>query len=144
MATTAWRFRGTEGADEAVLTLQQLAGQEFIDVQDVTVLRWPRYATAPMMQEHVTEQAGKVSIVHKLRHPTIESSMIESVKGDMVPGTSILVLLSSDAVVDKVAAAFSGSGMELVRSDMSVQQQDQIRSAFRSDGGQPPPPAGGA
>ncbi|HMH92601.1 MAG TPA: hypothetical protein VK586_16135 [Streptosporangiaceae bacterium] len=55
MSTTAWRFTGTEGADEAVLRLQQLDAQELIDVQDVAVLRWPHYASQPTAQEHVTD-----------------------------------------------------------------------------------------
>jgi uncharacterized membrane protein len=142
MSTTAWRFSGTEGADEAVLRLKQLDAQDLIDVQDVTVLRWPQYAAQPRADEHVTEDAasGKVSsLVSKMRHPTIDGSMLESVKGDMVPGTSVLMLLSTDAAVDIVAQAFQGQGMELVRSDLSVQQQDRLRAAF---GG--PPPAGGS
>jgi uncharacterized membrane protein len=80
------------------------------------------------------------SLVSKMRHATIDGSMIESVKGDMVPGTSVLMLLSSDAAVDTVARAFQGQGMELVRSDLSVEQQDRLRAAF----GSPPPPAGGS
>jgi uncharacterized membrane protein len=131
MSTTAWRFTGTEGADEAVLRLKQLDAQELIDVQDVAVLRWPHYASQPTAQEHVTEEASRVSsLVSKLRHASIDGSMIETVKGDMVPGTSVLMLLSSDAAVDTVARAFEGQGMELVRSDLSVQQQDRLRAAF--------------
>jgi uncharacterized membrane protein len=140
MSTTAWRFTGTEGADDAVLRLKQLDGQELIDVQDVAVLRWPQYASQPSAQEHVTDEGSRVSsLVSKLRHASIDGSMIESVKGDMTPGTSVLMLLSSDAAVDTVAKAFEGQGMELVRSDLSVQQQDRLRAAF-SD---PAPPAGG-
>jgi uncharacterized membrane protein len=140
MSMTAWRFTGTEGADDAVLRLKQLDGQELIDVQDVAVLRWPQYASQPSAQEHVTDEGSRVSsLVSKLRHASIDGSMIESVKGDMTPGTSVLMLLSSDAAVDTVAKAFEGQGMELVRSDLSVQQQDRLRAAF-SD---PAPPAGG-
>jgi len=131
MSTTAWRFTGTEGADEAVLRLKQLDAQELIDVQDVAVLRWPHYASQPTAQEHVTDEASRVSsLVSKLRHASIDGSMIETVKGDMVPGTSVLMLLSSDAAVDTVARAFEGQAMELVRSDLSVQQQDRLRAAF--------------
>jgi len=132
MTTTAWRFSGTEGADEAVLTLKQLDEQELIDLQDVTVLRWPRYAVQPQMQEHVTAEGSTMTsfVQKKLRHAMIDSSMIESVKGDMAPGTSALVVLSSDAAIDKVASAFKGRHIELIRSDLSVQQQDQIRAAF--------------
>jgi uncharacterized membrane protein len=132
MTTTAWRFTGTEGADEAVGTLKQLDAQELIDLQDVTVLRWPHYALEPQMQEHVTDEGSKVAsfVQKKIKHAMIDDSMIESVKGDMFPGTSALVVLSSDAAIDKVANAFKGRQIQLIRSDLSVQQQDQIRAAF--------------
>jgi uncharacterized membrane protein len=139
MTTTAWRFTGTEGADEAVVTLKQLDDQELIDLQDVTVLRWPRYALRPQAQEHVTDEGSKMAsfVQKKLKNAMIDSSMIESVKGDMTPGTSALVVLSSDAAIDKVANAFKGRDIQLVRSDLSVQQQDQIRAAFgEAAGGQ--------
>jgi len=143
-ALTAWRFSGTEGADEAVLRLKQLDGQDLIDVEDVTVIRWPQYAAAPVAHEHVTDQGGKVSsLVSKIRGATIDSSTVEAVKGDMTPGTSALVLLSSDAVIGPVAEAFQGQGMELIRSSLSVQQEDQMRAAFGSnDGAQPGTPPG--
>jgi uncharacterized membrane protein len=141
MSTTAWRFTGTEGADDAVLRLKQLDAQDLIDVQDVTVLRWPQYASQPFAQEHVTDEGSRVSsLAGRLRHAGIDGSMIESVKGDMTPGTSVLMLLSSDATVDAVVQAFEGQGMELVRSDLSVQQQDRLRAAF----GDPPPAGGGS
>ena len=131
MATTAWSFGGTEGADDAVLQLKELDSQDLIDVQDVTVLRWPHYAAAPLAHEHVTDEGTKVaSLARKFRHPVIDTTMLESVKGDMAPGTSALVLLSADAAVDPVVQAFRGRAMQLVRSDLSVQQQDQLRAAF--------------
>ena len=131
MATTAWRFKGTEGADEAVLTLNELDDQGVIDVQDVAVIRWPRYSASPQAQEHVTEQGGKASAIAKrLRKAGIESTMVESVKGDIEPGTSALVLLSAGAEMGPVAEAFKGRAMDLMRSDLSVQQEDQLRAAF--------------
>jgi uncharacterized membrane protein len=143
MSTTAWRFSGTEGADEAVLRLKRLDAQELIDVQDVAVLRWPQYAAGPQAQEHVTEEGSKASsFAKKLRKAGIDSSMVESVKGDMTPGTSALVLLSADAAIDTVAKAFEGHAMELMRSDLSVQQEDRVRAAFSDPAdahrGQPP------
>jgi len=70
------------------------------------------------------------ALVHKLRHPVIDSSLLEAVKGDMTPGSSALVLLSAEARIDQVVTAFQGQAMELMRSDLSVQQQDQLRAAF--------------
>jgi uncharacterized membrane protein len=131
MSTTAWRFSGTEGADDAVLRLKQLGAQELIDVQDVAVIRWPQYAGAPQLQEHVTDEGSKASsFAKKLSKAGINAAMLEAVKGDMTPGTSALVLLSHDAAVDTVAQAFEGHAMELMRSDLSVQQEDRLRAAF--------------
>lgn len=129
MATTAWRFKGTEGADEAVLTLTELDDRGVIDVQDVAVIRWPRYSAGPQTQEHVTEQGGKASAIAKrIRKAGIDTGMVESVKGDLEPGTSALVLLSAGAEMAPVAEAFGGHAMELMRSDLSVQQEDQLRA----------------
>jgi uncharacterized membrane protein len=61
--------------------------------------------------------------------------MVESAKRDMTPGTSVLVLLSSDAAIDTVAQSLEGLGMELTRSDLSVQQQDHVRAAFGDPAG---------
>jgi len=131
MSTTVWRFSGTEGADAAVLRLKQLDTQDLIDVQDVAVIRWPHYASAPQAQEHVTDEGSKASsFAKKLTKAGIDGSMLEAVKGDMTPGASALVLLSVDAAVDTVARAFEGHAMELMRSDLSVQQEDRLRAAF--------------
>lgn len=140
MSTTAWRFKTTEGADDAVFKLKQLDTADLIDVQDVAVLRWPLHSTEPTAQEHVTDVGSKVSsIISRLRGTgRIDTMMIESVKGDMTPGTSAVVVLSTAAVVDTVAKAFQGQPMELVRSDLSIPEQDRLRAAFGAPG--PPTP----
>jgi uncharacterized membrane protein len=131
MTTTAWRFGGTEGADAAVLRLKQLDAQEVLDVQDVAVLRWPQYASGPQAQEHVTDEGTKASsLAKRMRKAGIDSAMLQAVRDDMRLGTSALVVLSADAAIDTVAGAFQGQAMELIRSDLSVQQQDALRSAF--------------
>jgi uncharacterized membrane protein len=76
-------------------------------------------------------------MVSKLRHPTIDTSMIEAAKGDMTPGTSVLVLLSSEAAIDTVAETLQGLGMELTRSDLSVQQQDHVMGRVQRSGLRP-------
>jgi uncharacterized membrane protein len=135
MPTTAWRFIGTEGADEAVLKLKQLEAAKLVEVQDVTVIRWPQYAAEPTVLEHVTEEGSRVSsLMHKFSHSGIDSSMIQAAQGDMTPGTSVLVLLTPEAAVDAFAKAFEGQGVELIRSDLSVQEQDQVRAALGDSG----------
>jgi uncharacterized membrane protein len=136
MTTTAWRFKGTEGADAAVLRLKQLDAQEVMDVQDVAVLRWPQYASGPQVQEHVTDEGSRTSsLAKRIRKAGIDSAMLQAVKDDMGLGTSALVVLSADAALDAVAGAFQGQAMELIRSDLSVQQEDALRSAFSNSRG---------
>lgn len=131
MTTTAWRFPNTEGADDAVLKLKQLDSKKLIDVHDVAVIRWPMHASKPTTQDHVTVEGGMVSaLAHKIRHGNIAASMIESVEHEMQPGTSALVLMSSDAAMEPVVQAFRDDTMELIQSDLTVQQEDQLRSAL--------------
>ena len=152
MPTSAWRFSGTEGADDAVVKLKGLAAQDLIEVQDLTVIRWPRWAAEPIVQEHVTDVGaqgaqGKVSaLVGRRRHAVIDSSITEAAKGDMAPGTSVIVMLSANANIDAIAATFQGLGrdIELVRTDLSVPEQDRLRAAIShaTGQGQSPPPQG--
>ena len=137
VSTTAWRFSGTEGADAAVLRLKQLDSQELMGVQDVAVLRWPQYASAPQLQEHVTDEGNNKasSLAKRIRKAGIDGAMIQSVKDDMKLGTSALVVLSVDAAIESVAKAFEGQAMELIRSDLSVQQEDALRAAFSAGSG---------
>jgi uncharacterized membrane protein len=138
MPTSAWRFTGTEGADDAVVKLKGLAAQELIEVQDLTIIRWPRWAAAPIAQEHVTEEGKGVSaLMGRVRKPMIDGAMIEVAKGDMTPGTSVLVLLSANANIEALAGTFQGLGkdIELIRTDLSVPQQDQLRAALQAAGG---------
>lgn len=136
MSTTAWRFSGTEGADTAVLRLKQLDSQGVMDVQDVAVIRWPQYASGPQVQEHVTDEGSRASsLAKRIRKAGIDNSMLDAVKDDMRLGTSALVVLSADAELDTVAKAFEGQAMELIRSDLSVRQEDELRATFKEPPG---------
>jgi uncharacterized membrane protein len=131
MPTTAWRFPGTEGADSAVVRLKQLDSEDLINLVDIAVVRWPEYAAQPMTLEHVHQQGSKVpSLVRRLQHPVIDGSMLESVQGDLLPGSSAVVVLSSDGEIEAIVHAFEGQSMELIRSDLSVPDQDRLRLAI--------------
>jgi uncharacterized membrane protein len=94
-------------------------------------MRWPQYASGPQVQEHVTDEGSRASALAKrIKKAGIDSAMLDAVKDDMALGTSALVLLSADAALDAVANAFEGQAMELMRSDLSVQQEDRVRAAF--------------
>ena len=121
-----------------------LAAQDLIELQDVTVIRWPRWAAEPIVQEHVTEEMSKVSaLIGKRRQTVVDSSMIEAARGDMTPGTSVIVMLTANAKIDAIAGTFQGLGrdIELIRSDLSVPEQDRLKAAISQaiDRGQGPP-----
>ncbi len=82
-------------------------------------------------------------MMHKMQRGAIDSTMIDSVKRDLVPGTSAVVLMSSDAKIDAVVHAFQDQPMELVRTDLSVPDQDRLRLAANQSMGQDPGGPGG-
>ena len=145
MPTSAWRFSGTEGADDAVVKLKGLAAQDLIELQDVTVIRWPRWAAQPIVQEHVTEEMSKVSaLMGRRKNAVVQGSMIDAACGDMTPGTSVVVMLTANAKIDAIAGTFQGLGrdIELIRTDLSVPEQDRLKAAIShaTDQRQSPPP----
>lgn len=122
------------------MKLKQFDEQDLVGVEDMSVIRWPQYAAAPAADEHVTVQGGALSsMMHKMRHTRIDSSMVDAVMVDLMPGTSALLLASSSAVLEALADAVGGPGVELLRSDLSVPEQDRLRIALQ---GPPAPPPG--
>ena len=60
----------------------------------------------------------------------IDDEFIAGVREKVTEGTSALFLLSSDAVVDKVQDEFKGTKMELIKSNLSAEQDAQLREVF--------------
>ncbi len=65
----------------------------------------------------------------------IDKDFIDSVKEKVVPGTSALFLMTSNANADKVAEEVKKAGLkaELIQSNLSDDQADELRKTF-SDG----------
>jgi uncharacterized membrane protein len=59
----------------------------------------------------------------------IDDDFIKATREKITPGTSALFLMSSDAVQDKVKAAFGDSGHrpELIQSNLSAEQEAALR-----------------
>jgi uncharacterized membrane protein len=60
----------------------------------------------------------------------IDEDFIDGVRDKATEGTSVLFLLSSDAVVDKVQDAFQDTKMDLIQSNLSAEQEAQLQEAF--------------
>ena len=63
----------------------------------------------------------------------IDDDFIDSVKSQVVPGTSALFLMTQDAVIDRVSDAFDGTNAQLVKTNLSKDQEEALRSAFADE-----------
>ena len=60
----------------------------------------------------------------------ISDEFIKDVRAKVTPGTSALFVLTTNAVQDRVAEAFSGMSAELLATNLSAEQENAIREAF--------------
>lgn len=162
MATlTAWKFQTPDGADAALRTLEQLQSQQLIQVQDAAVVSWPSDRKKPQTREmHDTKKAGALgggfwgllfgliffvpilglavgaatgALMGSLTDVGISDQFIKNVRDKVTPGTSALFLLSSDAVFDRVKEEFAQTHAELISTNLSMEQETQLREAFAND-----------
>jgi len=158
---TVWKFETPYGADAALQKLQSLASQQLITVQDAAVVSWETGKKKPKTRElHDTKMGGALgggfwgllfgliffvpllglaigaasgALFGSLADVGISDSFIKSVRDQVTPGTSALFLLSSDAVIDRVKQEFSGEQAELISTNLSSEQEAQLRAAFEQD-----------
>jgi uncharacterized membrane protein len=159
MATlTAWKFPTPTGADEALATLEQLQKEELIIVQDAAVVSWPADRKRPKTQQlHNLVGGGALggsfwgmlfgliffvpllglaigaaagALAGSLNDVGIDDEFINDVREKVTPGTSALFALTSNAVTDKVVEAFRGSHAELLHTNLSSDQEEQLRGVF--------------
>ena len=159
MATlTVWKFENAEGADVAVSTLESLAKQQLIAVQDAATVSWPSGAKKPKTRQlHSLTGAGALggafwgllfgllffipllgmaigaamgAVGGSLSDVGIDDDFIKRTREEITPGTSALFLMSSGAVMDKVREAFAGQQPELVSTNLSDAQERALREVF--------------
>jgi uncharacterized membrane protein len=159
MATlTAWKFPTPDGADDAIATLEKLRTEALIQVEDAAVVSWEQGRKKPKTREmHSTGRAGALggafwgmlfgliffipilglaigaatgALLGSMADVGISDAFIGKVRDKVTPGTSALFLLSSDAVIDRVAAEFEGGDAELISTNLSAEQEARLREAF--------------
>jgi uncharacterized membrane protein len=158
-ALTAFKFADPMGADKAVGTLVALHEQGLIMVDDYATVSWPMGAKKPKTQQ-ATDMKGPAALggafwgllfgllffmpflgaaigaavgalTGALIDVGIDDDFIKRVRGEVTEGTSALFLLSDNAVVDKVAAAFKEEPRPvLIGSNLSAEQEAALRAAF--------------
>lgn len=156
-----WKFDDPDGAQRAIETLTALSKQELIRIYDAATVEWqpgkkrPKTRQAidlvgagaldgafwgllfgvlffvPVLGMVVGAAAGAMG--GALTDVGIDDDFIDSVKAKVQPGTSALFVLSSDAVTDKVKAAFDGVSADLIYTNMSNEEEAKLRAVFADD-----------
>jgi uncharacterized membrane protein len=159
---TIWKFDTAGGAQQAVQTLERLAKQELITVQDAATVSWPEGARKPKTRQlHSLTGAGALggmfwgmlfgliffvpffgaavgaatgALAGSMSDFGIDDDLIKEARDRITPGTSALFALTSDAVMDKVQDAFASTGQkpELLHSNLSAEQEAALRETMGS------------
>ena len=162
MATlTVWKFDGAGGAEQALTTLRGLVGEELIKVHDAATVSWEEGKKKPKTRQvndlaaagalggsfwgllfgllffvpllGVAVGAAMGAASGMLADVGIDDGFINRVREEVTPGTSALFLLSSDAVQDRVKEAFAGQNPQLLHTNLSTEQEAQLRETFSED-----------
>jgi uncharacterized membrane protein len=159
MATlTVWKFADPEGANKAVDLLEDLQSQQLITIHDAATVTWesgkkkPKTRQlaslkgagamggafwgllfgllffVPLLGMAIGAAAGALS--GSLADVGIDDKFIGSVREKVTPGTSALFVLTSDAVMDKVQAAFAGQNPELIYTNLSADEEARLHEVF--------------
>jgi uncharacterized membrane protein len=159
MATlVAIKFPTTEGAQTMLYTLENLQKQQLIQIEDGAIVTWPAGASKPKTKQ-LTSMTGVGALggafwgmlfgllffipffglavgaaigalMGHFAHYGIDEGFIDQVRSKITPGTSALFLLSSGAVVDKVADAVKGQQFEIIQTNLSKEQEEKLRADF--------------
>jgi uncharacterized membrane protein len=159
MATlSAWKFADAEGAENSEQILLGLQSQGLIVIHDAAVVSWPEGKKRPKTKQlNSLTGAGALggsfwgllfgliffvpllgmavgaaigALSGSLADVGIDDSFIASVRDQVQPGTSALFLLSEAAVMDKVKDAFADVHPQLIQTNLSNEQEEQLREAF--------------
>ena len=159
MATlTVWKFESAEGAQDALNKLTELSKQQLIQIQDAAVVAWEAGAKKPKTKNYgsMTGQgalsgafwgmlfgliffvpffglaigAAMGALAGKFADYGIDDNFIKEVREKVTEGTSALFLLSSNAVEDRIAESFTGVKMELIKSNLSSEQEAKLKEEF--------------
>jgi uncharacterized membrane protein len=152
------KFPTAQGADTMLSTLESLQKQQLIQVVDGAILTWPVGAKKPKTKQlssmtgvgalggafwgllfgllffvpilGLAIGAAMGGLMGHFARYGIDEGFIDQVRAQVTEGTSALFLLSSGAVVDKVAEAVKGQQFEIIQTNLSKEQEEQLRADF--------------
>jgi len=155
---TVFKFSTPEGAGQMLTKLESLQKMHLITIQDAAIVTWPVGKKKPMTKQIVsTAGAGALqgafwgmlfgliffvpffglavgaamgALSGKMADYGIDDNFIKQTREKVTEGTSAVFLLTSDTVLDKVSDEFKGTEFELIASNLTREQEEQLMAAF--------------
>jgi uncharacterized membrane protein len=162
MATlTAFKFDTPQGAGQMLTRIEALQKQQLIKIQDAAIVTWEQGKKKPKTHQLVSLTgvgalqgafwgmlfgliffvpffglaigAAMGALGGKMADYGIDDNFIKQTREQVTEGTSALFLLTSDAVKDKVVDELQGLDFELIASNMSKDQEEELMSSFGTE-----------
>ena len=159
MATiSVLKFSTAEGAGEALDVIKGLSKQHLITLHDAAIVTWAEGKKKPKTRQLVdlagsgaldgafwgmlfgllffvpffgmAVGAAMGALSGKFADYGIDDDFIKSVKSEVTEGTSALFLMTSEAVVDRVADAMKELEFEILTTNLSKEEEENLRAAF--------------
>ncbi|MDH4279079.1 MAG: DUF1269 domain-containing protein [Acidimicrobiia bacterium] len=159
MATlTVWGFSDADSAERVRSKVIDLQKQELITIHDAVVVTWPADKKKPQTKQAVSTTgvgaaggafwgllfgiiffvpffgmamgAAMGALSGSMKDFGINDDFIDSVRSNVTPGTSALFLLSSDAVIDRVKTELAGEEMNLISTNLSIEDEEALAEMF--------------
>jgi uncharacterized membrane protein len=162
MATiSVLKFSTPDGAEQGLDMMKSLEKQQLITVHDAAIVSWPEGKKKPKTKQMVglaglgaldgafwgmlfgliffiplfgmAVGAAMGALAGKFTDYGIDDDFIKSVREQVTEGTSALFLMTSGAVTDRVVEAAKGLEFEIVTTNLSKQEEDELRAAFAAE-----------
>lgn len=159
MATlSAVKFDSAGGAEQALDTLVELQKQELITIHDGALVTWESGTRKPKTRQlrnlvgagalggmfwgmlfgliffipllGAAIGAGMGALSGALSDVGISNDFIEKMRAQVTEGTSALVLLTSNAVQDRVLDAMRQHNPQLIATNLPQENEDRLREFF--------------
>src|SRR6266704_2745988 len=152
------KFPTAEGAQIMLGRLESLQKQQLITVVDGAIVSWRAGASKPKTEQlrnltgvgalggafwgmlfgllffvpffGLAVGAAMGALAGHFADYGIDDNFIKQVRDKVTVGTSALFLLTSGAVLDKIVEAVKGQQFEIIQTNLSKEQEDQLREAF--------------
>ncbi|HEY1306204.1 MAG TPA: DUF1269 domain-containing protein [Vicinamibacterales bacterium] len=151
-------FPAADGAQRALDRVQTLRDRNLITLHDAAIVSWPAGQQSPSTKQLVnlvgrTAATGMFwgmlfgfifftplfgialgaavgAIGGAFRDYGIDDSFIRAIRTKVTEGTSALFLMTSDAVIDRVAEGMKGLTFDIIATNLSNDQERKLRDAF--------------